>query len=125
MQFAAGGAHFRQNAQHCMGVAASQSAHGADAATFRKQFHNLDGLYMVDPNGIQQLRFRKCFAAANAAVTLHSSVAVLKMAETLGFALAAMAVHLTLSRRGHKVTAYRKIQQLWASDAFCCGPAVF
>jgi len=45
------------------------------------------------------------------------------MAETLGFALAAMASHLTLSRRGRKVTAYRKIQQLLASNAFGCGPA--
>ncbi len=80
---------------------------------------------MLDPHAFQRLGFGKCFPAPDAAVTLDNPVAVLKMAETLGFALAAMACHLTLSRRGNKVTAYRKIQQLLASNAFCCGLAVY
>ncbi len=77
---------------------------------------------MPDPQTFQRLGFRKCLTTSDTAVTLDGAVAVLKTTETLGFALAAMASHLTFMAR-HMLIVYRKIQQLSASYAFCCGLA--
>ncbi len=54
---------------------------------------------MLDPHAFQRLGFGKCFPTPDAAVTLDDSVAVLKMAETLGFALTAMTIQLAFPGR--------------------------
>jgi hypothetical protein len=88
--------------------------------------NHLHGLVRLDPYAVKRLRLRKCFPAAQTLEPLNHAIAVLKLAKLFDlFTRTAMTRHLTLSGRWHKVTAYRKIQQLWASNAFCCGLAVY
>ncbi len=100
--------------QHGVFVQAGESGNGADAYAFTKHDHDQRNFVRFDSDARKGLALAECFTAFEAAVSLNDSIFILEVAETSGFALAAMTCHLTLSRRRHKVTVFRKKQQLWA-----------
>jgi hypothetical protein len=102
-----------------------QAAGGAYAKPFAEHLDHLHRLVRFDADPGQGALFTEGLPALQTLEPAHHAVSVFKTAKSFGIAITANTRHLTLSRRGRKVTAYRKIQQLWASDAFCCGPAVF
>jgi hypothetical protein len=52
----------------------------------------LHGFGGFDPHTLKRLTFGKCFPATDAAIPLHKPVAILKMTETLGFALTTITI---------------------------------
>jgi hypothetical protein len=74
-------------------------ANGADAHAFAKQVHHLASLFEIHAQTVQWLFVGKRLSAAVALIALHGKVFI---RETSGFfhfiRLAAMAVHLDLSR---------------------------
>jgi hypothetical protein len=101
-------AYFIKNGHDGMRMATRQAADRANAATFGEQLDNLDSFTRLNAQPIKRLILRKSLSAFDTAITLDSSIAVFKTAKTLGFAVAANTRHLTLSRRGHKVTAFAR-----------------
>ena len=87
-------------------VQTRQTAYGAYSDAFTEQVDNMRGLGVINPHTVQGLGFAKGFAATDAAVSLHGAVAVFKSAKPLGWAIAAMTRHLTLSGLYPKVTVY-------------------
>jgi hypothetical protein len=62
----------------------------------------LHGFGGFDSHPFQRLAFGKTFSATDAAVSLDDSIFILKMAETLGFAVTTMTIQLDLSGRARK-----------------------
>jgi glutathione S-transferase len=95
--------HFRagcfQNRKHRVAVKIHNPANGADAHAFAKQVHHLASLFEVHAQAVQRLLVGKRLSAAVALVALHGKVFIRKTSGFFHFIrLAAMAVHLDLSR---------------------------
>jgi hypothetical protein len=86
-----------QYRQDSVDVATSQATNGPDADALRKQADNLNGLAIVDPQLAQRLRFGKCFPTTNTAKTLHYTVFILKMAESLDRPRTAVTIQLAFA----------------------------
>ena len=91
--------------------------------TFTKQFHNLHGLSVVNPQITERLFFAESFVASHTAIALHDAVAVSIRAGFPALSRAAMTCHLTLSRPSLTVVLYRQIPL--KASAFGCAVSVF
>lgn len=107
-----------ENVEYGLFLHAAQACRGAHAQALAEHFDHLHRLVGFRADTGQGALFTKGLPALQALESTHHAVAVSKTAKSFGIAIAANTRHLTLSRRGHKVTAYRKIQQLWASTPF-------
>jgi hypothetical protein len=67
---------------------------------------------------MERARFAERLSALQTLEPANDAISVFKTAKSFGIAIAANTRHLTLSRRGHKVTVFRKKQQLRASPPF-------
>jgi len=85
-----------QDCQNCVRVAAGPTSRRPDYDAFRQWFGDLNCLLVFNPETVQRLRFGKSFPAPYTAEALNDPVFVLKMAETLGFAIAAGTRHFWL-----------------------------
>ena len=105
-------------------IDAAQSRCGPDTQALTEKFDYLHGLGCLNAHAAQRARFAKGFPALQTLKPANNAVSVSKTARSFCCAIAANTRHLTLSRRGHKVTVFRKKQQLRASPPFVAARSV-
>jgi hypothetical protein len=66
-------------------LATSQAGGCANAYALTEQFNDLNHRFMVSPQTVKRLRFRKGFATAPAAVALDDAIDVLEAPEFVAF----------------------------------------
>jgi hypothetical protein len=82
----------------------------------------LNGFCGFGSNAGHGARLAECGSASEAFVSLNDSVSVPKTAPFSGFSRTAFARQTCLSKtKCGNVAENRKIQQLWAANASCCG----
>ena len=95
-----------QNSQDSALVETAEAAGSTNTNRFGKHLYNLDGFVSFNSDALQRLCFAKRFCTANAFKTLNDSVPILKTTAFFDFSIAAMTVHLILSRPRTKVNEY-------------------
>lgn len=99
-----------------------QPTNGPDSDSFAEHLDNLRGLSGFNSHAVQRLLFGKGLPALEASEPLNNPVHIFETAKPFRFTVAAITRHSCLSVAGGvKVTVNRKIQQLLAANAFCCG----